>query len=110
MPAIGALRSNLRWRVAAVRSHLPFIDVTLTRVLTTSHDNVPVSREPRKVKVPSKTFRGAALTWRTGTMGIAISWDFNVDRASEVRLPVANGQVDRSPLGSDWDTMCVIGA
>lgn len=93
-----------------MRTHLPFIDATLIRVLTTSHDNVPVSRGPREAKVPSKTFWGAALIGLTGTMGISISWYFNIYRASEVRLPVANGQVDLSPLGSDWDTMCAIGA
>jgi hypothetical protein len=93
-----------------MRTHLPFIDVTLIRVLVTSHGIVPVSRGPKEAKVPSKAFWGAALIGLTGTMGISMSWYFNIYRASEVRLPVANGQVDLSPLGNDWDTLCVIGA
>ena len=60
--------------------------------------------------MPSKTFWSAALIVLTASIGISSYWYFKVYQASKVRLPVVNGQVDLSPLGSDWDTMCVIGA
>lgn len=58
----------------------------------------------------SRGFWSAALVVLTCSIAVSSYWYFSVYRASEVRLPVLNGQVDLSRLGSDWDTICVIGA
>lgn len=58
----------------------------------------------------SRRFWGAALIVLTSAVAISGYWYSSFYLAHEVRLPVANGQVDLSPLGNDWDTMCVIGA
>ena len=58
----------------------------------------------------SKRSWGMALIAVAGTLAMSVIWYVGSYRAREVRLPVVSGQVDLSPLGTGWVTLCVIDA
>lgn len=108
---IEQFRGNYCNRIRRPTKMRTFIDAQVILWHAAANRGFAVSSAQTEVVMALKRLRGRSIAalMLAASMAIAGYWYFGIFRASEVRLLISEGQVDLSPLGRDWETLCILG-